>query len=481
MTPPRTGPQGMTMDDLRRVTGRTTTSPRPSVPRLSTQELVSSIIGGPINTADKKYAGFGTLEQLKTAVLGGLEPFMAARDLAAAQAAQKRADIYAASVFQPRTPADYERVAAEEQRISRALATPVDPGLSARVGLAREVENRQRALADTEARLAELNMQPDYQAVRRGRMDAMEAIKQLRANQAATPTSALAQRLAGAQTPEQARQEAYGRSMARLNEIALAPVTSYQYTAERGPEVGATRDVREITMRNAALANLGTPVSGEVLRREVYPLAEVAQQLGAGPIQGIRTQAADIQGITASELARQIATQNYAVDPALAAGMFGPEFEREVGLRQLGEAGVFPDQSIEEYIGLNQGPEALATFQQNQLQAALDKQNEGFRTADEEAFDLQLEQNTGLNVDAVAGDYSRAVARGYLENPDFVQRVNAEVGNLVANPALNMEQQKNQARIAAQQYLTDTGDPVGAQILLNALLSFDFTLAFSAG
>jgi len=115
------------------------------------------------------------------------------------------------------------------------------------------------------------------------------------------------------------------------------------------------------------------------------------------------------------------------------------------------------------------------------LQAALDKQNEGFRTADEEAYDLQLEQNTGLNVDAVAGNYSRAVARGYLENQGFVQRINGEVSNLVANPALNMEQQRNQARIAAQQYLTDTGDPVGAQILLNALLSFDFTLAFSAG
>ena len=468
------------MDDLRRATGRVT-PPRPSAPRLSTQELVKNIIGGPINTADKKYAGFGTLEQLKTAVLGGLEPFMAARDLAAAQAAQARADIYGASMFQPRSPQDYERVAAEQRRISSALAQPVDPGLSERVRLAGQAETRQQALADAQARLAELNMQPDYQPVTRGRMDAMEAIKQLRAAQATTPTSALAQRLAVAQTPEQARQEAYGRSMARMNEIALAPTTTREYIAERGPEAGQVQTVREIDLRNAALANLGTPVSGMALRRDVYPLAEVAQQLGAAPIQGIRTQAADIQGITASELARQIATQNYAMDPALAAGTFGPEFDREVALRQLGAAGVFPDQSIEEYIGLTQGPDALATYQQDRVQAALQKQAEGFRTAEEEAFDLDLEQQTGLNVDAVAGSRSRATARGYLQDPGFVQRVNAEVSNLVANPALNLEQQRNQARIAATEYFAETGDAVGAELLLNALLSFDFTLAFSAG
>lgn len=455
MAPSRTGPQGTTMEDLRRVTGNITRI-QPARPRmLPTADIVSNLVGGPLPTYGKKYGGYPTAEQFQQAIVGSLDPFVFARELASAQAAQNRADLAAQTRFQPRTPQDYDRLRAEQEALSSLLGQRIQPqGVQPDASLGRAAD-----LAETQSRLADLYMQPDYQNVRRGRMDAQEAIRLLRREvpeELQGMNADVARDLAMRKATEDARADAYARNMERMNAIAFR---------QPGEETFGQTGGRSVSLSEVAAQRLGTPVTG----------AQAGEQT-----QFVR-EAQDLGRMNVSDLARQIAEQRYGVDPALASGMFGPEFAREFGIRQLGEAGVFPDQSIEEYIGLNQGPEALATFQQNQLQAALDKQNEGFRTADEEAYDLQLEQQTGLNVDAVAGNYSRAVARGYLENQGFVQRINEEVSNLVANPALNMEQQRNQARIAAQQYLTDTGDPVGAQILLNALLSFDFTLAFSAG
>lgn len=455
MAPSRTGPQGTTMEDLRRVTGNITRI-QPARPRmLPTADIVSNLVGGPLPTYGKKYGGYPTAEQFQQAIVGSLDPFVFARELASAQVAQNRADLAAQTRFQPRTPQDYDRLRAEQEALSSLLGQRIQPqGVQPDASLGRAAD-----LAETQSRLADLYMQPDYQNVRRGRMDAQEAIRLLRREvpeELQGMNADVARDLAMRKATEDARADAYARNMERMNAIAFR---------QPGEETFGQTGGRSVSLSEVAAQRLGTPVTG----------AQAGEQT-----QFVR-EAQDLGRMNVSDLARQIAEQRYGVDPALASGMFGPEFAREFGIRQLGEAGVFPDQSIEEYIGLNQGPEALATFQQNQLQAALDKQNEGFRTADEEAYDLQLEQQTGLNVDAVAGNYSRAVARGYLENQGFVQRINEEVSNLVANPALNMEQQKNQARIAAQQYLTDTGDPVGAQILLNALLSFDFTLAFTAG
>jgi len=454
MAPSRTGPQGTTMEDLRRVTGNITRI-QPARPRmLPTADIVSNLVGGPLPTYGKKYGGYPTAEQFQQAIVGSLDPFVFARELASAQAAQNRADLAAQTRFQPRTPQDYDRLRAEQEAVSNLLARPLSPAMPAQIDRRAELATRQAAIGDLEAQLAGT---PGFMADAGDRTTGLrEDIRMMRRATDEVPSNFFTRILAGQQAAEQAKAEAYGRNMERMNAIAFR---------QPGEETFGQTGGRSVSLSEVAAQRLGTPVTG----------AQAGEQT-----QFVR-EAQDLGRMNVSDLARQIAEQRYGVDPALASGMFGPEFAREFGIRQLGEAGVFPDQSIEEYIGLNQGPEALATFQQNQLQAALDKQNEGFRTADEEAYDLQLEQNTGLNVDAVAGNYSRAVARGYLENPDFVQRINGEVSNLVANPALNMEQQRNQARIAAQQYLTDTGDPVGAQILLNALLSFDFTLAFSAG
>jgi len=455
MAPSRTGPQGTTMEDLRRVTGNITRI-QPARPRmLPTADIVSNLVGGPLPTYGKKYGGYPTGEQFQQAIIGSLDPFVFARDLATAQAAQNRADLAAQTRFQPRTPQDYDRLRAEQEALSSLLGQRIQPqGVQPDASLGRAAD-----LAETQSRLADLYMQPDYQNVRRGRMDAQEAIRLLRREvpeELQGMNADVARDLAMRKATEDARADAYARNMERMNAIAFR---------QPGEETFGQTGGRSVSLSEVAAQRLGTPVTG----------AQAGEQT-----QFVR-EAQDLGRMNVSDLARQIAEQRYGVDPALASGMFGPEFSREFGIRQLGEQGIFPDQSIEEYIGLTQGPDALAQYQQNRVQAALDKQAEGFRTAEEEAYDLELERATGINVDAAAGDRSRATARQYLTQPNFVSYINATVGDMVQNPADTAEAQKNRARLAAQDYFTQTGDPVGAEILLNALLSFDFTLGFPQG
>lgn len=455
---PRTGPQGVSMDDLRKVTGRITRIQPTAQRMLPVNQVVSNIVGGPLPTYGKKYGGYPTGEQFQQAILGSLDPFVVARQLAADQAAQNRAALAAQVRFQPSSPQDYDLLRAEQARLSDVLRQPVTPALPGQVARRDEMTARAQTLADMERQLGRIPMFQQGAADRAAGL--REDIRVLRGNVPEGTQGGMAgfiQRgLAERKAAEDAKLEAYGRQMERMNAVAFR-----QPTAETMDQTGG----RAVSMEDVARQRLGAPVTGPQAAEQMA-LQEESAQLGA---------------LNVTDLARQIAQQRYGVDPALASGMFGPEFARDFAIRQLGEQGVFPDQSIEEMIGLTQGADALAAYQQDRVQAALEKQNEGFRTADEENFDLQLEQSTGVNVDAAAGNRSRAVARGYLSNADFVQQIRDNVQALAENPQTSVEDQRNQARLAAQDYYTATGDAVGAEILLNAILSFDFTLAFTQG
>lgn len=474
--PRRTGPGGVTIEDVRSAAGRggLTQSYRPrtlarpqGMP--SSASIVSEIIGGPLPTYGEKYGGYQTFGQQVDAIVGGLEPFRQVQNEASRLAAENLATLLSAQRFAPRSPQDYDRLRAEEASLRSAFAEPIDPTLDARIRLAQETEARQQALADTEARLADLYYQPEYSYVRRGREAAREDLRRLRANQPTAPTSFLAQRLAGAQTPEEARQEAYGRSMERMNEFAFRDPTEEQkaiaYSQQARDAQGNLINAYVPTISYADIASqrLGTPLSGQALQETVQPF---------------RTVAAELAAIPRAELAQRLATEQYGMDPALAAGTFGGEFERQQSLREAAAEGYYPDQSTEEYIYMTQGPEAYDQYKANQIQLALDKQAEGFRTVEEEAYDLELEQRTGVNVDQAAGDYSRATARAYLDNPEFVNFIAAGQQTVLGTEALTAEDKRNAIRNVSRSYLEQTGDGVGAQILLNILESSEFLLAF---
>lgn len=437
---PRTGPQNVTMDDLRRVTGRITRL-QPGGPRpLPSQQIVSNLVGGPLPTYGKKYGGFPTQEQQVNAIIGQAQVLAQAQALAEEQAAINRANLYGATQFQPRSPADYARLQAEQNRISNVLAQPLTPELSARVSPSVELLPADKA------------MMSQYQQALTGQPAPAEQ-----------PASWFARTLAERKAAEQSKAEAYGRQMERMNAIALAPTTTRQYVAAAGPYAGTVQTVREADLAGAARANLGTPLSGEALRTTVYPAEQTAR---------------DLAGTSRAEFAQMLATGRYGMDPGLAAGIFSPEFGAEQRIREASTEFTQPGQSVEDYIALNMGTGALEQYQANKVQEALKKQAEGFRTAEEEAIDLQLEQSTGVNVGVAAGDYALSTARGYLSNQNFVNEINRGVAEVAASKGTSAEDKKNAARVYAQQYLAQTNNPVGAQILLNALLSFDFTLGF---
>lgn len=449
---PRIGPQNITMDDLRRVTGKITRL-QPGGPRpLPSQQIVSNLVGGPLPTYGKKYGGFTTQEQLTNAIIGQTQALAEAQALAEEEAAINRANLYGQRQFQPRTPQDYDRVRFEQQALSEALRQRIQPqAIRPDVTLSRAAD-----LAETEARLADLYMQPKYQQNRRARMDAQEAIRLLRREvpgELQGMNADVARDLAMRKATEDARADAYARNMERMNAIALR---------EPSPETFDQVGGRAVSMADIAAQRLGTPVTVE----------QAAAQTAA------EQSAIDLANTSRAQFAQQLATSRYGMDPGLAAGLFGPEFGAEQRLREASTEFTQPGQSVEDYIALNMGTAALEQFQANKVQEALKKQEESFRTADEEALDLELERSTGVNVSAAAGDYSLSTARGYLSNPSFIEQINAGMQAVASAKGTSVEDKRNAARMYAMEYFNQVGDPVAAQILFNALTSFEFSLGF---
>lgn len=459
--PRRTGPGGVTIEDVRSAAGRggLTQSYRPrtlarpqGMP--SSANIVSEIIGGPLPTYGEKYGGYQTFGQQVDAIVGGLEPFRQVQNEASRLAAENLATLLAGQRFAPRSPQDYDRLRAEEASLRGVLSerlTPQEPEfVAAPVG----------GLSDQENEL----MAAYREAIQFGSPELSDNQKRRALGLIVRSIPAEEQQAADA-----SKAAAYGNYMARMNEFAFRDPTEEQkaiaYSRQGRKPSGYLRDAYVPTISYADIASqrLGTPLSGQALQETVQPFRNVATELAAIP---------------RAELAQRLATEQYGMDPALAAGTFGGEFERQQLLREAAAEGDYPDQSIEEYIYMTQGPEAYDQYKANQIQLALDKQAEGFRTVEEEAYDLDLEQRTGVNVDQAAGDYSRAIARAYLDNPEFVNFIAASQQNVLGTEALTAEDKTNAIRNESLSYLEQTGDEVGAQILVNILESYEFLLAF---
>lgn len=462
-TGPRTGPQGVTIQDVANVGAAGSVAlpktPRPAMPRprmapvgtMSTSDLIAQFVGPRLSTADKKYSGFSTEAQRQQAVIGQLAAVSALEELARAQAEQNQKALLEA--FGERVAYGSPEVEATRARISDVLAQPIG-GMTAVENLAaaqaRYAPGRER-LAEIEARLSK----PAFQVPASERAALQAEARQLQSTLPAEQPIETARVSAS----DQARQDAYARAMERRNAVAFAAPT-----------------------RNRA-GNVIQPswetVAQQQLRGELTP--ELEQQYGAQVAPSLQL-ANQLRDLPRAELAQQIATQQFGMDQALAAAAFGGDFERQQREREMAARNIFPNQSLEEIILYTQGEEALLQYQQDRLDAALAKQNEGFRTEEETALDLSIEQATGVPVDVAAGDYDRARARGYLVNPEFTSYLNQAREEIIASPATSMTEKQNVARQLAQDFYAQTGDPVAAQILLNALLSFDFTLSFqSAG
>jgi len=416
--------------------------------RLSAERLLSQIVGGPLPTYGQKYGGYPTQSQFETAVIGGLQPLSALQQLAATQAAQTQMELEQSAM--DRLAARSPEVRATRTRISDVLSRPIG-GMTAVEDLAAA----QARYAPGRTRLAEIGGELERPAlvVSGGEREAMmEEARQLRnLLPAAQPIEA-----SRAAASAQARQDAYARAMERRNAVAFAA-----------------------PLRDEQGRVIGQPTWTEVAQQQLRPTVE--RELGAAlEAQVVPSQqlAEDLNAINRAELAQRLAIERYGVDPALAAGLFGGAFDVEQRLRESAAQGFIPDQSVETMILLTEGPAALQQYQRERLASAQAKQAEGLRTDEEAAFDLTIEQQTGVPVDVAAGDFSADEARRRLADPEFTKFLTVSREQLMTEPATTLEAKRNSAREKAVQYYEQTGDPVGAQILLNALLSFDFTLTF---
>jgi hypothetical protein len=278
---------------------------------------------------------------------------------------------------------------------------------------------------------------------------------------AKTPLGILASKMAGA-IPN--KQDMYAANMARMNAIRGA--------GDVYGETGQPLPIKEQIQQNAILS---------------------AQNLAQAQLeQGLRSSGADryqqiadfVQGISPSDLMQQIAVQQYGYDPALAAGLF--PISQDLAYQQMlndaynaqimRDYGIDPNATTAEIVLRTQGPEGLATWQQQRANDAL------YGTPSEQRAALQDQ------IDAENADFDQKALTAYNFDPKKVSGADPDtVRTLLTNKAftdaltqaerdiLNGGDPLSISSNVAQQYAQSTKDIAGARILGEILASFDLS------
>ena len=183
-----------------------------------------------------------------------------------------------------------------------------------------------------------------------------------------------------------------------------------------------------------------------------------------------------IQGTPASTLAQQLAVQRYGIDPAMAAGLYGPEIDiarqREAQnladlqlQEQMRAAGLMPGASTLERIFQTEGPEAALAYEQSQATSALDE------IADTQ-LNTDLYNTLGVTMNDIGSGAPTALVREWVTTPGNIDLINEAVASVQTLPP-EVDRNDYISNVAAN-YYTQTGDPVGAQFLANTLRALSF-------
>lgn len=245
---------------------------------------------------------------------------------------------------------------------------------------------------------------------------------------------------------------------------AVSPLATNQGLA--GELIGTAYDrmiqpvkQRELKAR-LALEDIDKERTAEIARLAA-PYAEIVDTINATP---------------ASEFAQRLAVERYGIDPSMAVGLFGPEVDigrmREAQTladlqmqQQMRAAGLMPGMSTVERIFQTQGPEAARAYEESQYLGELDQLGN-------EQFDLDLYNMTGLTVGDIGGGAPGQLVRTWASDPNNIALINDAVASVQTLP-VGTDRADYIANVS-QNYFTQTGDPVGAQFLANALRSLSF-------
>ena len=183
-----------------------------------------------------------------------------------------------------------------------------------------------------------------------------------------------------------------------------------------------------------------------------------------------------IEGTPASALAQQLAIQRYGIDPAMAAGLYGPEIDiarqREAQnladlqlQEQMRAAGLMPGASTLERIFQTQGPEAALAYEQSQATGALED------IADTQ-LNTDLYNTLGVTMNDIGSGAPTELVRQWVTTPGNIDLINEAVASVQTLPP-DVDRNDYISNVAAN-YFTQTGDPVGAQFLANTLRALSF-------
>lgn len=449
---PRSGIRGVTLDDVADVADQGSsvmrggyTFSRPGTQptfNLSVPDLIKGMTATPINTAGQKYSGFPTATAQEAAILGSIVPFYAIGDYARQLAEQRLGEIGS------ETASDVRRMYGPEMLQQNALGPIAIPG----VGNVAPAQVARGNVAD-----------PAYQAA------------ELAANQAwrdlgiAKLTGGLPGKLQEYQELldegfqlEPAQQQEY-EDLWRAQRGTAQDIFAKQQAAEKAQADLALLS-RNLTSSRLAGATGRAAEAGQQVAQEVTPGMEFAQQVAEVP---------------RYQLAQQMATQYFGMDPALAAGTFTPaididymQMQRDLLKEQNLALGIDPDATIADTL-LREDPTGrrLAEYQRARAEEQERALAEGANNAAEDEFDMTLEMATGIPVATAAGDLSRATARSYLGDETFMGYVQDAIGALQEELPFGVTAGDRVNQISAA-YASQYADPVGAIILANILANF---------
>lgn len=477
---PRSGIRGVTLDDVADVAdqgssvmrGGYTFSRPGSQPAfsLNVSDLIKGMTATPINTAGQKYSGFPTATAQEAAILGSIVPFYAIGDYARQLAEQRLGEIGS------ETASDVRRMYGPEMLQQNALSPIAIPGSDRFVfsdvrgvdipGVGNVVLPGVGNVAP--AQVARGNVaDPAYQAA------------ELAANQAwrdlgiAKLTGGLPGKLQEYQELldegfqlEPAQQQEY-EDLWRAQRGTAQDIFAKQQAAEKAQADLALLS-RNLTSSRLAGATGRAAEAGQQVAQEVTPGMEFAQQVAEVP---------------RYQLAQQMATQYFGMDPALAAGTFTPAVDvsymdmmRDYEKASQLARGIDPNASVEDTLLLiDPSGQRLADYQQ---EIALQKEQalyEGANTAAEDEYDATIELATGFSVKQAAGDLPLATARAFLSDSQFV---NAVQESIAAMSSGEFDAGLTNSQIIQQitsQYAREV-DPVAAVILGNILASFEYVI-----
>jgi hypothetical protein len=494
------GLRGVTLDDVANVGrrryatvdprggGLPTTRATPS-PALSVEDFVARLVGQPGPTYGQKYGGYPTLGMLQSAIRGIASAVPQAQRLALEEASARETALLDAArqelLFQPGTAASrqYETLGALDRPLSSAPeVASAQETLSNLLAQRSLYDPARQAIADAGFVSDKPGFYSDELAGRPSaalRDEARLAARNLPAEQ--QPGNWLERSLAIAQARKDLRDASYAEAMNRRNAVAFAGMEEAEYV---NPATGQL----EVGMVTPA-GGTGIQSRYDVARSQATPQVreQLASQL-AEQVDPFRQFASDISARPMSEYMQLIAQQQFGMDPALAAGLFGVGEDIDYMKEQMdladtqlqfdmAQAGFNPGATTEEIVFSMGGADALDQYQQYKYDSAMEKAMEGPATEQEKLFDIEVANNLGVSVKTAAGDLPESLARQALTDQNFVDYLAMSQKTLQDTEAMTLEDRRNQIRSIGADFYEQTADPLKAQILVNILMSFDFLQA----